>query len=73
MKYVLLILVFSVAVSAADLSAEHPRRKVNWKNDRLCKIFKQKIIDYKKTMRKDKYAKATLASYKKRAAMFCGE
>ncbi len=73
MKYFLWVLTFSVAVSAADSPAGHPKHKVNWKNDRLCKVFKQKIVDYKKTMRHDKYAKATLESYKKRAAMFCGE
>jgi len=39
--------------------------------ERLCKIFKQKVIDYKKTMRDDAYARATLESYQKRAEIFC--
>ena len=38
---------------------------------RLCTLFKQKIIDYKKDMRDDELAHATLESYKKRASYFC--
>ena len=73
MKFFVLILILSITGVVADSSTVAPKHKVNWKNERLCKIFKQKIVDYKKTMRQDKYAQATLESYKKRAAMFCGE
>ena len=37
----------------------------------LCKLFNEKAKLYEKTMRNDDYARATLASYKKRAAVFC--
>ncbi len=39
----------------------------------LCKLFQKKALTYKKTMRDDDYARATLASYKKRAAIFCAK
>jgi len=38
---------------------------------RLCKIFNDKITNYKKNMRDDEFARATLESYKKRAHYFC--
>jgi hypothetical protein len=38
---------------------------------RLCKIFNDKITYYQKNMRDDEFARATLESYKKRAAYFC--
>ena len=41
------------------------------KNEELCKLFKKKIADYKSTMRDDDYARATLASYETRAALYC--
>jgi len=41
------------------------------KNEELCKLFKAKIADYKTKMRDDDYAKATLASYEERAALYC--
>ena len=40
-------------------------------NERLCKLFTQKAETYKKSMRDDELAKATLASYEKRAALYC--
>ena len=40
-------------------------------NARLCNIFTKKIEDYKKNMRKDFLAGATLASYEYRAELFC--
>jgi len=43
----------------------------NAKNEELCKLFRQKIVDYKKKMRDDDYAKATLASYEERAELYC--
>ena len=42
-------------------------------NKRLCKIFTQKTIDYKKTMRSDFYAQKTLESYKNRSKLFCSK
>lgn len=40
-------------------------------NDKMCQLFEMKVKDYKQTMRDDEYAKATLASYEKRAAIYC--
>ena len=40
-------------------------------NERLCNLFIQKVKDYKKTMRSDFLATATLASYEHRASLFC--
>lgn len=40
-------------------------------HNRLCKLFNDKIIAYEHNMRNDDLARATLASYKKRAAYFC--
>lgn len=40
-------------------------------NDRLCKLFTKKVEIYKKNMRKDLLAKASLASYEQRAKLFC--
>jgi len=39
--------------------------------ERLCKIFQNKALSYKKTMRDDEYAKKTLESYENRADLFC--
>ena len=39
--------------------------------ERLCKVFKNKALSYKKTMRDDAYAKKTLESYETRAASYC--
>jgi hypothetical protein len=41
------------------------------KNEELCELFKKKIADYKAKMRDDDYARATLASYETRAALYC--
>lgn len=48
----------------AEVYAEHVR---------LCKLYNQKINMYQKNMRDDAFAKATLNSYKKRAAYFCSK
>ena len=45
--------------------------KISQEDKRLCKIFKDKIELYKKDMREDELAETTLASYQKRASIFC--
>jgi len=40
---------------------------------RLCEVFTTKAELYKKHMRKDAYAKATLDAYNKRARIFCAK
>jgi len=46
-------------------------KKIFQEDARLCKIFKSKITDYKKEMRDDALATTTLASYERRASIFC--
>jgi len=41
--------------------------------ERLCKVFQNKALSYKKTMRNDAYAKKTLESYETRAASYCSK
>ncbi len=43
------------------------------KNKELCALFKTKAAEYKKSMRDDDYAKATLSSHEKRILMYCEE
>ena len=40
-------------------------------NERLCKLFTQKVDTYEKNMRNDFLAATTLASYKQRKKIFC--
>ncbi len=63
-RMILLFILLTTAVFATDTVKKDPR---------LCKIFQEKIIDYKKKMRDDSYAHTTLESYKKRAKIYCGE
>ncbi len=49
------------------------KKNIYLEDERLCKIFKDKIIKYKKNMRDDALAKVTLQSYKQRAYIFCSE
>ena len=69
-KIAILWIMGAVALMASQSFAQV--QKHNYKNERLCKLFQQKALTYQKHMRNDDYAKATLASYKKRAKMFCG-
>lgn len=48
-------------------------KDISLEDERLCNIFQQKIETYKKTMRNDALAHATLASYKKRTQIFCSD
>ncbi|HHD77155.1 MAG TPA: hypothetical protein ENK93_03385 [Campylobacteraceae bacterium] len=74
MKKLLFVwIAFAVALFANPATAQTQTQKHSYKNERLCKVFKEKITAYQQEMRNDAYAKATLESYKKRAAMFCGK
>lgn len=42
-------------------------------NQRLCKLFTDKVEKYKEDMRSDELAAATLESYKKRAEIYCSK
>ena len=50
---------------------EQKERKERKERAAMCTLFTQKAQAYAKTMRDDEYAKATLASYKERAALYC--
>ncbi|MFK5938513.1 MAG: hypothetical protein QM497_08970 [Sulfurimonas sp.] len=39
--------------------------------ERMCEIFQNKVLSYKKIMDNDEYAKKTLESYENRADLFC--
>jgi len=39
--------------------------------ERMCKIFQNEVLSYRKTMKNDEYAKKTLESYENRADLFC--
>ena len=70
----LLFLTFLTASSLfAGFFAEsnETAQKENSENERLCKLFSQKAENYRKTMRDDELAKATLASYEHRAERYC--
>jgi dUTPase len=66
----IIILVTILGLSLVNVSASDT--KVN-NNDRLCKIFTQKVSKYSQNMRTDEYAIKTLESYKKRAKDFCSK
>jgi hypothetical protein len=72
-KTALMIMIFAgMHLTAAEtVSFAKIEPAANAKNEELCKLFKQKIDDYKKSMRDDDYAKVTLASYEERAALYC--
>jgi len=67
MKKLLILLMITVSLFAAKATATEKEHK----NDRLCKFFTKKVVDYKKDMRQDAYAYKTLHSYEKRAEKFC--
>jgi len=72
MKYVFFIVIMSAYSFAGFFNEEGAKAKAEYiENDRLCKIFTQKVLDYKKHLRKDILATTSLASYKYRAELFC--
>ena len=72
MKHIILIALMSTISFAGFFNEQGAKNKAIYvENDRLCKIFTQKVEDYKKNMRKDVLATASLASYESRAELFC--
>ena len=39
--------------------------------ERMCKIYQDKVLSYRKTMSNDAHAKKVLESYENRADIFC--
>jgi anaerobic glycerol-3-phosphate dehydrogenase len=67
-----LTLFFSTYAQAGFFNETGAKNKAEYiENDRLCKLFTKKIEDYKKDIRKDVLATASLASYEFRAELFC--
>ena len=70
------VLLFFIAISAFSFSGFYnsstEKNKAEYiENERLCKIFTTKAKKYESNMREDALAKASLASYKHRAELFC--
>ena len=66
----LLLIMMTLWMTVSPLSADKKVQQ-NGNYERLCKLFTQKAKAYKLHMRDDTYAQATLASYEKRAKVFC--
>ena len=66
MKTILLMLT-TIAISTNMFAMDTVEEK------RLCKVFEEKVVIYKKTMRNDEYAAKTLTSYEKRAELYCSK
>ena len=74
MKQILLTVIISTFAFSGfyDSADEAASKKSEFiENDRLCKLFTKKVEAYKKTIRDDVLATATLASYEHRAKIFC--
>lgn len=70
-KLILLALISTLAMSGFTNKSEIETIETAKENNRLCKIFTDKVETYKSTMRNDGLAEATLASYEKRKDSFC--
>ena len=70
-KIILLALMSTFAISGFINEAEIKAKETAKENNRLCKIFTNKVDTYKATMRNDGLAEATLVSYEKRMDLYC--
>ena len=61
---VTIVITFTTSILASTTKLE---------DERLCKVFQEKAVAYKETMRSDVYAMKTLASYEKRAQSYCSK
>lgn len=67
-----MITLLSAFVYAGFFNEEGDANKAIYiENDRLCKLFTKKVEKYKKNMRDDFLATASLVSYEYRAELFC--
>lgn len=72
MKHVLLFALITTYVFSGFFNEQGAKNKAEYiENDRLCKIFTQKVEKYKSHLRNDVLATASLASYEYRAELFC--
>jgi len=70
-KLILLAIMSTFAMSDLINEAEIRAQETAKENERLCKIFTNKVTKYKTNMRNDELAEATLVSYEKRMDSFC--
>lgn len=72
MKHIILFMLVTFFTYAGFFNDSDEVDKANYiENERLCTLFKKKVEVYKKNMRDDVLAKASLESYKQRAELFC--
>ena len=72
MKYFVTVLLMMTMASAGFFNENGEKERAQrLENERLCKLFTEKAEAYKKHMRDDDLARATLASYQERAKRFC--
>lgn len=68
-----LLLISSLYAGFFNEEESKEARAKKLENERLCKLFTDKAESYKKTMRDDELAIATLRSYEKRAEIYCSK
>jgi len=72
MKQIILVMMITAFLFAGFFNDKTEKSKAEYiENERLCKLFTEKVERYKKNMRDDILAKASLASYEHRAELFC--
>ena len=72
MKHILLVIAVTTLSFSGFYNDDTEKNKAVYaENARLCKIFTAKVEKYESDIREDALAKASLASYKHRADMFC--
>jgi hypothetical protein len=72
MKSIILITLVSTFALSGFYNDDNSESKSEYtENERLCKIFTKKVDEYKKSIRDDVLAAASLASYEHRAEIFC--
>ena len=72
MKHIILFALITTSAFSGFFNEQGAKNKAEYiENDRLCKLFTKKVELYKKNLRNDVLAAASLASYEYRAELFC--
>jgi len=71
--FLLATMMFTMILSANEQTVLTEVASGHKTDDAMCKLFENKAETYAQHMRDDDYAKATLKSYKLRAAHYCGK
>jgi len=74
MKNIILLLALMSTYAMSGFTSGTMLKNTSTENEdkKLCKVYIQKAHSYKETMRSDKFAQATLDSYKNRVVSHCG-